>query len=206
MRPYLIKSIRLLTTRAAVASLLVAGSGHAIADSANNSGNGNVNGNGNGNGNTSASASAIATASSSLASIATQAGSSLNLAGVVPVSCSIAIAATAKATSLDLKTGEQGVTVGVITENCNSSAGYTVAISSQTGGQLRSVAGDATAPLTSYTASYDDATGSIASGLSTTRKSAFFGRTGNLVVSIPANAQAIAGNYSDSITVVIAAK
>ncbi|MDD2729940.1 hypothetical protein [Malikia sp.] len=131
-------------------------------------------------------------------------GASLNLAGQVSVSCTVTIAATAKTTSLDLKAGEQNQSVGVITETCNSSSGYTVSISSRNGGQLRS--GDASAPLTSYTASYDDATGSIASGLSAIRNGAFFGRTGNLLINIPANAQAIASNYSDSISLVIAAK
>ena len=39
-----------------------------------------------------------------------------------------------------------------------------------------------------------------------TRDGAFFNRTGDLRVTIPANAQAIAGNYSDSITLTIAGK
>lgn len=132
------------------------------------------------------------------------AGKNLNLAGQVNVICTVTIAATAKAASLDLQAGEQNVSVGVVTEDCNSSNGYTVSVNSQHGGQLRS--GDASAPLARYTASYDDAAGSIAAGLTAKRKSAFFGRTVNLVVSVPANAQAIAGSYSDSITVVIAAK
>mgnify|MGYP000930911352 CR=1 FL=1 len=193
MRRYLVKAIKLLAAAAAVASLL--GAGPAFADSVNGKGQGQANGQGQGQGNTS---------NGSAASSATQAGTSLNLLGVVPVSCSIAIATTAKAASLDLKAGEQSVSVGVVTETCNSGNGYTVAITSQHGGQLRS--GDASAPLASYSASYDDATGSIVSGLAASRNGAFFGRKANLVVSVPANAQAIAGNYSDSLTIVIAAK
>ena len=128
----------------------------------------------------------------------------LNLNGQVGAHCTVAIAATAKAASLDLKAGEQNASVGVITETCNSKSGYTVSISSKNGGQLRS--GDASAPLASYTAVYDDATGSIATGLSATRSKVVFNRSGNLLINIPANAQAIAGNYADNITVVIAAK
>lgn len=128
----------------------------------------------------------------------------LDLKGSVALNCTISVSATAKATSLDIKAGEQNAAVGVVTEDCNSGTGYTVAVTSLHGGQLRS--GDASAPLANYTASYDDALGSIAAGLTATRNGAFFGRTGNLLVSIPANAQAIAGNYSDSITLVIAAK
>ncbi len=130
----------------------------------------------------------------------------IDLRGTVALNCTISVSPTAKATSLDIKAGEQNAAVGVVTEDCNSGSGYTVAIASQHGGQLRSVADDGSAPLANYTASYDDATGSIASGLTATRNGAFFGRTGNLLVNIPANAQAIAGYYSDSITVVIAAK
>ena len=130
----------------------------------------------------------------------------IDLRGSVALNCTIGVTPTAKATSLDIKGGEQGVSVGVVTEDCNSGTGYTVAIASQHGGQLRTVANDASAPLANYSASYDDAVGSIVSGLTATRNGAFFGRTGDLRVSIPANAQAIAGNYSDSITLVIAAK
>lgn len=185
-------AIKLLTAAAAVLALLV--TGQAWADSANGKGGGQVNGKGQGQGN----------ASTGSGIVPTQAGASLHLKGIVPVSCTIAIAATAKAASLDLKGGEQNVSVGVVTEDCNSGNGYTVSIASQNGGQLRS--GDASAPLASYSASYDDAVGSIAAGLSASRSGAFFGRSGNLVVSVPANPQAIAGHYSDSITVVIAAK
>lgn len=130
----------------------------------------------------------------------------IDLRGTVALNCTIAVAPTAKATSLDLMGGEQNVSIGVVTEDCNSGSGYTVAIASQHGGQLRSVADDASAPLASYTASYDDAVGSIAAGLTATRNGAFFGRTGDLRINIPANPQAIAGDYSDSIILVIAAK
>ena len=147
---------------------------------------------------------AFAATSASFAASAQSATAKLDLVGKVALNCTISVTPTAKAASLDLKAGEQNASVGQVTETCNSGTGYTVAIASQNGGQLRS--GDASAPLANYSASYDDATGSIASSLTATRSKAFFGRTGNLLINIPANAQAIAGNYSDSITLVIAAK
>ena len=131
----------------------------------------------------------------------------LQLTGAIAQVCTIAVAPTAKATTLDLKNGESDAVVGTVTENCNAGAGYTVSVASQNGGQLRTVANDPSAPLASYSARYDDATGSLAaSGLSTTRTSANFDRQRNLFVSVTPNAQAIAGSYSDSITFVIAAK
>ena len=149
---------------------------------------------------------AFAASAASFFAQAQTSSAQIDLRGNVALNCTIGVTPTAKATSLDIKGGEQAVSVGVVTEDCNSGTGYTVAITSQHGGQLRSVADDASAPLASYTASYDDASGSIASILTATRNGAFFGRTGDLRVTIPANAQAIAGNYSDSITLTIAGK
>ncbi len=129
----------------------------------------------------------------------------LDLLGAVASNCTIAISATAKAGSLDLKGGETEAVVGMVTENCSSKQGYIVSITSQNGGQLRS--GGASAPLVNYSARYDDATGSLAvSGLTATRTSANFNRQRGLIVSLAAHAQAIAGSYFDSITFVIAAK
>lgn len=129
----------------------------------------------------------------------------LDLVGLVPSNCTIAVSATAKASSLDLKGGETDVVVGTVTENCSSNKGYTVSVTSQNGGQLRS--GGASAPFVNYSARYDDATGSLAaSGLDTKRNQAAFNRQRSLLVSLPANPQAIAGSYSDSVTFVIAAK
>jgi hypothetical protein len=71
---------------------------------------------------------------------------------------------------------------------------------------LRTNPNDATAPLAAYAVSYSDATGDISSALTTTRKQATFNSANKLVVDIAANAQAIAGSYSDTVTLQIAAK
>ena len=199
------KSIRLLTTWA----VLTCGAGHAFAapsQTAINNANSNasfLNGNSASTASTAGTTATASTASTTAtaSSIPGAASSSLKLAGQVGVTCTVSIAATPKAASLDPKGGEQNTSVGVVTETCNSGSGYTVSITSQNGGKL--VSGDTSAL---YTASYDDATGLIASGLTATRNSAFFNRTGNLLINIPANDKAIAGNYADNITVVIAAK
>jgi uncharacterized metal-binding protein len=134
------------------------------------------------------------------------AAAKLDLQGSVAMNCTIAVAPTAKATSLDIKGGEVGTTVGTVTEDCNSVTGYNVTITSTNYGQLRTKADDATAPLATYTVAYSDATGNISSALQTSRNEAKFGFVNNLVVNIPANAQAIAGSYADSVTLQIAAK
>jgi hypothetical protein len=81
-----------------------------------------------------------------------------------------------------------------------------VTITSQNFGQLRTNANDTSAPLATYTVAYSDATGDISSALQTSRTEAKFNLVNNLLVSIPANAQALAGNYADSVTLQIAAK
>jgi len=130
----------------------------------------------------------------------------LDLSGSVAMNCTIAVAPTAKATSLDIKGGEVGTMVGTVTEDCNSVTGYAVTITSANAGQLRTNPNDATAPLAAYAVTYSDATGDISSALTTTRKQATFNSVNKLVVDIAANAQAIAGSYSDTVTLQIAAK
>ena len=128
----------------------------------------------------------------------------LELRGSVAMNCTIAVKPTAKATSLDILGGEKSTLVGVVTESCNSGNGYTVQVSSDNYGQLRSEAPGAKA--TAYTAAYDDALGDIAQELVAGRNTAFFGREGKLTVSFAGDAQAIAGVYSDVVNVVIKAK
>jgi hypothetical protein len=144
------------------------------------------------------------------AAVSAQAGptasAKLDLNGSVAMNCTIAVAPTAKASSLDIKGGEVGTTVGTVTEDCNSVTGYNVTITSQNYGQLRTNANDTSAPLAAYTVAYSDATGDISSALLTSRNQAQFNLVNNLLVSIPANARALAGSYADSVTLQIAAK
>ena len=180
---------------ACVAASALCGVGHAVAQSANAYANANSN----------AAFLRNGASSNSGVGIANTNTTKLDLVGLVPSNCTIAITPTAKASSLDLQRGETDAVVGTVTENCSSTLGYTVSITSQNGGQLRS--GGATAPLVNYSARYDDATGSLAaSGLDTRRNRASFNYQRSLFVSLPANSQVIAGSYSDSVTFVIAAR
>jgi len=128
----------------------------------------------------------------------------LELRGTVAANCTIAVVPTAKATSLDIINGEKSTLVGVVTESCNSGNGYTVSLTSDNFGQLRSTA--AGAKITAYEAKYDDAVGAISKELVAGRDQAFFGRQGNLTVSFAGDQQAIAGVYSDVVNLVIKAK
>ena len=143
-------------------------------------------------------------ASSFGAFAADQDAAKLELRGSVAMNCTIAVKPTAKATALDILVGEKSTLVGVVTESCNSGNGYTVQVSSDNYGQLRSDAPGA--KVTQYTAAYDDASGDIAKELVAGRDTAFFGREGKLTVSFAGDAQAIAGVYSDIVNVVIKAK
>lgn len=129
---------------------------------------------------------------------------SLELRGSVPINCTVDIAPTAKSSSLDLRAGEKDVVVGIVTENCNARHGYTVTISTGGSNQLRSAtAGAAAAP---YTLRYDGVAANGSEQLVATRDQAYFGRQGNLLVSIPGSANATAGDYSANLSLVIAAK
>ena len=146
---------------------------------------------------------AIAAAFGANAAAATD-SARIELRGSVAASCVISVVPTAKATSLDIVKGEQNSLVGVVTENCNSSTGYTVQLSSDNAGKLLSPA--AGAKPTVYSARYDDGVGTIDQSIVATRDQAFFGRNGNLTVSFAGDPQAIAGTYSDFINLVIRAK
>lgn len=139
-------------------------------------------------------------------SVAHAAGESaqVQLNGVVAVNCTLAVTPTAKATSLSIVGGENAAVVGTVTENCNSGAGYTVALTSANAGRLLSaVAGALPTP---YQATYDDGTGSIATQIIATRNNAQFSRKGDLKVSFSGNSQAVAGQYNDTLSLIIAAK
>ena len=129
---------------------------------------------------------------------------SMQLLGTVATACTISVTPTAKSTTLNITGGESSTLVGVVTENCNDGVGYTVTVTSSNLGQLVSTATGSTP--TTYTATYDNATGAINKALTATRTQAYFAKQGNLAVTFAGNSQAIAGSYSDNLNIVIAAK
>lgn len=131
---------------------------------------------------------------------AAAASGTVRLNGSVALNCTVAV--TDQGVALNLTNGANNTQVGTVTENCNDGAGYTINITSSNGGKLNS--SSANAQPISYTTSYD---GTQASGnVSVSRSNANFGKAVSLFVTVPAAASAIAGTYSDTLTIAIAAK
>ncbi|HYE01546.1 MAG TPA: spore coat protein U domain-containing protein [Alphaproteobacteria bacterium] len=135
------------------------------------------------------------------AALANNASGQVKLKGTVALTCTVAVQDMNE--SLDLVNGEANQSVGTVVETCNSGSGYTISLSSSNGGALVSDTG--TAPV-AYSVSYDGQGGSLGSALSVSRNGAQFGRQATLAVNVQGNAQALAGNYSDTVTITIAAK
>ncbi|MDE1145300.1 MAG: hypothetical protein PW843_01620 [Azospirillaceae bacterium] len=125
----------------------------------------------------------------------------VKLSGVVSLSCVVTV--TDNNASLNILAGSSNVQVGSVVETCNDGAGYTITVASANGGALKSSATGAQA--VAYTTNYDGTNGS-GSSFTVTRSGAQFGKTAALYVTVPANAQAIAGTYNDTLTVTIAGK
>jgi spore coat protein U-like protein len=139
------------------------------------------------------------------ASVATaQSQGTVQLKGTVGANCTLNVGTLAKAGTLAIVAGETQAKVATISETCNIGNGYKVTLASANAGSLLSAATGAT-PV-AYIASYDDAGGTIATGMSAQRDSAQFGKQADLIVQFAGNAQAIAGDYSDTITLTISAK
>jgi len=128
----------------------------------------------------------------------------IELQGRVGENCTVAVAQLPKATALDIIAGEKDAQVANVVESCNIGAGYKVSLTSANAGQLLN-------PLTGaqpvgFSVAYDNAAGAIEKELVALRDTAQFGKQVPVLVSFPANPQAIAGTYSDTVTVTIAAK
>jgi len=134
--------------------------------------------------------------------MAAGASGTVQLKGTVALSCTVAV--TDLNQTLNLTGGESNKQVGTVVENCNSGTGYNITVSSSNGGTL-TAPGNGTQPI-NYTASYDGQSGSLSGSLVVARQNAQFNKSAALSVTIPANAQAIAGSYSDTVTITIASK
>lgn len=133
---------------------------------------------------------AMATASSS---------GSIQLRGVVPTICTVAVTETGA--SLNLTQGQTSVPVASVREECNAAAGYSVSITSRNGGQLRADGGQSGV---GYTLHYGDQSGT--GQLLTDRSVSNSERTGTLSVTVPANRELPAGEYTDIVTISVSAK
>jgi spore coat protein U-like protein len=142
----------------------------------------------------------VATAAAFAApALAQNANGTIQLRGNVALSCTIAV--TDLSQSLSLKAGESLKTVGTVSETCNSSNGYKITLASSNAGKLKSGTNEIT-----YQVNYDNTSGSLTSQMVVDRASAQFAKSSSLKVTVPASDQYIAGDYTDTITVTIAAK
>ncbi|MDE1145237.1 MAG: spore coat protein U domain-containing protein [Azospirillaceae bacterium] len=150
-------------------------------------------------------AATLALASSLWASAAWADGSSgtIHLSATVATVCTVSV--TDSNATLDLVNGQNSLTVGSVTEQCNAGNGYTVSVASANSGVLKSSSSTTTTSVP-YNLTYDSNTASKTGTLTADRTTATQNRQGTLAVSLPGNAQAVAGHYQDTVTVSIAAK
>ena len=133
----------------------------------------------------------------------------ITLSGSVDQDCSVSLAANSF--PINLQNGETDTTVANVTEVCNDADGYVVSFSSSNSGVLQN--DDNANEQKSYTISYGSGSGSIEDqGLTQSRSRSYSTYTsGNSVplkFDLPAHSTGVlaAGNWSDTITVSIAAQ
>ncbi|WP_044561074.1 hypothetical protein [Azospirillum sp. B4] len=124
----------------------------------------------------------------------------IKLSSTVAQTCTVSV--TDAQATLNILSGSSNVTVGSVVENCNDGAGYTVTVASTNGGSLKGTT-PSMQPV-SYTTIYDGQSGT--GTVNVTRSSAQFSKNATVAVTVPANAQAVAGSYSDTLTITIAGK
>ncbi|TWB45674.1 spore coat protein U domain-containing protein [Nitrospirillum pindoramense] len=143
---------------------------------------------------------AVASLAAAPAFAAASASGTIQLNSTVAQTCTVAV--TDAGAQLNILSGSNAVTVGSVVETCNDGAGYQISVTSANGGTLKSNATGAQ-PI-SYTPIYDGQ--SSGSSVNVVRSSAQFNKTATVAVTVPANAQAIAGSYTDTLTITIQGK
>lgn len=123
----------------------------------------------------------------------------IRLNGTVQAACTISV--TDAGVQLNITGGESNRQVGTVVENCNSGTGYRVTLTSANAGALKNGAA-----AVSYSVSYDNQQGTLSGAMTVDRPSAAFGKQSVVAVSMPANATAVAGTYSDTVTITVAAR
>ena len=125
---------------------------------------------------------------------------SVKLQGSVALNCSVEVNDLKQA--LNLVGGESARQVGTVVETCNSGTGYSISISSANGGTLKNENNGSV----SYRVGYDGQNNELTTAMSVPRATAQFGKNVPLTVSLNGSDKAIAGSYSDTLTITIAAK
>lgn len=129
----------------------------------------------------------------------------LILQGIVGTTYSISVASQTGAMTLDILNGESAKLVGVATETSNNGAGYKVTMSSANNGELK----NSTLDQVQYKVSYNGGTAvtpsSTAAVVKTSSVPQAAGVTSNIAVTFTGKPTAVAGTYSDTLTLTIAA-
>lgn len=123
----------------------------------------------------------------------------VQISGVIPQQVSIVVTPIA-GTTLDLTAPGTNIPVATVREVSNASGGYTVTLTSQSGGKLGSL---------TYTARYDGATVTLATSAQNVTTQGVQTLPVNLLktldVSHPAGTSLLAGTYQDTLTFTISA-
>ena len=147
--------------------------------------------------------------SASLGSIAMASPSgTLTISGIVALVNDITVTANSNATALNITGGESAKLVATVVESSNDVNGYQIKMASANGGFL--VNGSASSQKTAYKLGYDGSASATLSSAGTVVKSVnslsgLASHTSNVNVDVTAMPLAVAGTYSDTITVTIVA-
>jgi len=131
----------------------------------------------------------------------------LYLSGTVAKSASISVTSALGASSLNLlSTPSSAITVGTLTEVCNSTSGYTVSVQSANGGSLKgAISGNTDSVAYSFYQNGSAVTLSTSSTNMITASSKTSGANQTLTLNYTGNPALTADVYSDTLTFTIAA-
>lgn len=138
-----------------------------------------------------------------LAAAGAQASSgTIGLSGAVPTDCQLIVYQSVQ--TVDIVNGVSNMTLGSVGEQCNSGTGYTVTISSQNAGVMLSDGAQAVPYSIQW---HDTGLRQLTAPVILTRTAArAYLTTRSFRVTVPAQPRALAGTYTDTITMTIAAR
>ena len=135
----------------------------------------------------------------------------LSLSGTVDAACSISVAPTAAASSLDLVTGENDTQVATVSESCNDADGYTVAVETDSFGAGSAALQGPDSYQATFSIKYDGSPVIFTAAdtpVDVTDSDDPIQGTNEMdvLINIPAEAAHVAGTYGATLTFTLAAK
>src|SRR5882757_7224709 len=129
----------------------------------------------------------------------------LILQGVVSTSYDLVVTPQTAATTLNILGGESNKLVAVVTETTNNPTGFKIKLSSANAGQLKNNTVDSLTYQLSYNGGTATQPSLIPALVKTSVTAAPGGVTSNVNITFPAKPLALAGTYTDTVTVSIEA-